>query len=214
MSNEELLKKYTTLGIHRSKIVVVASPHVTWSTTKKIEVRSRDDAFDVVEYEDGSKMLSTENNIGVTLKTNVSISETEVEKINNSEGILVYPSPNFRYAFIPTYEELQEVLRERANEAENEPTLENVFRKLKTMADEVQTLTGEIQRNKSLESTQQHDQIYVSWEDHRYPIIVIQPTSSNPSVGYSVNLKDGSLTQICICAAHSDNECCCAYSWE
>lgn len=30
--------------------------------------------------------------------------------------------------------------------------------------------------------------------------------------GYSVDASTGKLTSVCICAAHSDNECCCNYN--
>ena len=45
-----------------------------------------------------------------------------------------------------------------------------------------------------------------------HPMLVIQ--SDKVTAGYDINLDTGELTQVCICAARSSNECCCDYNWE
>lgn len=50
---------------------------------------------------------------------------------------------------------------------------------------------------------------------HEYDFEKISPTlvirGLFGSIGYDVNKDTGELTRCCICAAHSDNECCCGY---
>ena len=52
---------------------------------------------------------------------------------------------------------------------------------------------------------------YLSAGDPRYPTLVIQ--GDDYSVGYSLNKDTGELRRICLCAAHSANECCCG-AWD
>ena len=54
--------------------------------------------------------------------------------------------------------------------------------------------------------------IYLSYEDPRYPTLVLQSDEFG-SIGYDLNLSNGVLTRICICAAHSSNECICG-AWD
>lgn len=51
-------------------------------------------------------------------------------------------------------------------------------------------------------------EIYLSYEDPRYPTLVLQSDEFG-SVGYSLNLNTGELERVCICHAHSNNECIC-----
>ena len=52
---------------------------------------------------------------------------------------------------------------------------------------------------------------YLTAEDERYPILVVQ--GDNYSVGYSLDKHSGYLERVCICAAYKDNECVCG-AWE
>lgn len=51
-------------------------------------------------------------------------------------------------------------------------------------------------------------EIYLSYEDPRYPTLVIHSDEIG-TVGYSLNLSNGELNRVCICHAHSSNECIC-----
>ena len=48
-------------------------------------------------------------------------------------------------------------------------------------------------------------------EDERYPTLVVR--GEHGSVGYDLNRATGELSRVCICAAHSTNECVCG-AWE
>jgi hypothetical protein len=52
---------------------------------------------------------------------------------------------------------------------------------------------------------------YLTAEDSRYPTLVLQGEFG--SVGYNLNLNDGSLRRICLCHAHGVNECLCG-AWD
>ncbi len=54
--------------------------------------------------------------------------------------------------------------------------------------------------------------IYLSYEDERYPHLVLQSDVFG-SVGYNLDLSTGELRRVCICAAHSENECVCG-AWD
>ncbi len=54
--------------------------------------------------------------------------------------------------------------------------------------------------------------IYLSYEDERHPTIVLQSDVFG-SVGYDLNLATGELGRVCICSAHSENECVCG-AWD
>jgi hypothetical protein len=60
--------------------------------------------------------------------------------------------------------------------------------------------------------TMQHDQITINYEDQRYPTIIIQDEDGMRH-GYSVNLSDGTLHKVCLCAAYCESECVCGYEW-
>lgn len=51
-------------------------------------------------------------------------------------------------------------------------------------------------------------EITLSYEDPRYPTLIINSEEFG-TVGYNLNLNNGELTRVCICHAHSDNECIC-----
>lgn len=54
--------------------------------------------------------------------------------------------------------------------------------------------------------------VYLSYEDERYPTLVLQSDTFG-TVGYDLDLETGELRRVCICAAHSENECVCG-AWE
>jgi hypothetical protein len=54
--------------------------------------------------------------------------------------------------------------------------------------------------------------VYLSYEDKRYPTLVLQSDEFG-SVGYSLDLKTGNLRRICICAAYCSYECVCG-AWD
>ena len=55
---------------------------------------------------------------------------------------------------------------------------------------------------------------YIYYHEYDYskqfPTLVIQGDFGIS--GYRVDAITGELTSVCICAAHSDNECCCNYN--
>ena len=53
---------------------------------------------------------------------------------------------------------------------------------------------------------------YFSYEDPRYPILVLRSEQFG-TVGYNLDLSNGELSRVCICHAHSVNECLCG-AWE
>jgi len=54
--------------------------------------------------------------------------------------------------------------------------------------------------------------IYLSYEDKRYPTLVIQSETFG-SVGYSLDLNNGKLERICLCFAHCASSCTCG-AWD
>lgn len=53
---------------------------------------------------------------------------------------------------------------------------------------------------------------YLSYEDERYPILVLQSDIFG-TVGYSLNLSTGELSRVCVCSARSSTECLCG-TWD
>lgn len=55
---------------------------------------------------------------------------------------------------------------------------------------------------------------YIHYHEYDYnklcPTLVVRGDFG--SSGYRVDTGTGELTSVCICAAHSDNECCCNYN--
>lgn len=52
--------------------------------------------------------------------------------------------------------------------------------------------------------------IYLSYEDERYPTLVIFGNEFGMS-GYSLNKKTGDLRRVCICRAEEEESCVCGY---
>jgi len=53
---------------------------------------------------------------------------------------------------------------------------------------------------------------WLSYEDPRYPILVLRSDEFG-TIGYNLDIHSGGLTRVCICAAHSINECVCG-AWD
>jgi hypothetical protein len=111
---ERLIKKYTDLGIKRDKIFISKMPSIaTWSLSKGCLVNEDNsgDVYDLIPTNDGNFELSMDNNRTVSMSAyELGNPETmkfiDVEKINNSEGIIItgatYGKENrLRYGFVP-----------------------------------------------------------------------------------------------------------------
>lgn len=49
---------------------------------------------------------------------------------------------------------------------------------------------------------------WISYNDFRYPTLVLRSDKFG-LIGYDLNPSTGNLQRVCICAAHSETECCC-----
>ena len=61
------------------------------------------------------------------------------------------------------------------------------------------------------DSHEEHElgvETYFSYEDSRYPILVLRSEQFG-SFGYNLDLSNGNLSRVCICHAYSENECLC-----
>ena len=54
--------------------------------------------------------------------------------------------------------------------------------------------------------------LWISYEDPRYPILVLQAEGCSPA-GFSISTKDWSLHRVCLCHAYSASECVCG-AWD
>jgi hypothetical protein len=64
----------------------------------------------------------------------------------------------------------------------------------------------------NIESTELGLNISVSYDDPRYPTLVLEGQNFG-TIGYSLNLNSGELSRVCLCFAHSSSECCCG-AWD
>lgn len=53
---------------------------------------------------------------------------------------------------------------------------------------------------------------WISYDDPRYPTLVLSSENFG-TIGYDLNLNSGELSRICLCHAHSVNECVCG-AWD
>ena len=53
---------------------------------------------------------------------------------------------------------------------------------------------------------------WISYDDARYPTLVLSSENFG-TIGYDLNLNSGELSRICLCYAHSVNECVCG-AWD
>jgi hypothetical protein len=114
-NNEPLnqtLKRFIDKGVHQTKIILTESPSVvTWSKTRKCLVggKYQPDALEVFDDGNGNLKLTVDNNILISLQNRSELTQSDVNEINESEGIVVtnatYGKPYFRYGFIPKIEQ-------------------------------------------------------------------------------------------------------------
>ena len=93
--NDKLIEKYTNIGILRDKIkFIVDVPCVTYSISRKILV-NQSNYLELIENK-----LTFENNRQLNLMCRTI---PEIEKINNSKGIIIMENEKcFRYLILPT----------------------------------------------------------------------------------------------------------------
>lgn len=102
---DEVVKKYTDLGIERNKIFVSYAPSVClWSLSRKCIIY-QDGVQPCELFFDGINSVYTyENNRRVSMLNHEEIKN--VEEINNSDGIIIscetYGKPYYRFEFVPT----------------------------------------------------------------------------------------------------------------
>ena len=102
---ENLVKKYTDVGVFGNKIVVSKNPSVcNWSLSRKCLVGENGiEPLEVFGIVDGTLKATYENNRMVSM---LNRTEINVDEINNSNGIIIsdatYGKPYFRFGFIPT----------------------------------------------------------------------------------------------------------------
>ena len=106
-SIEVTKNRFINVGVYENKIITTTNPSACfWSLTRKCLVNENGiEAAELYEDDNGNKKLSYENNICVTLMIRSEFTKDDINKINNSEGIIitntVYGKPYFRYGFIP-----------------------------------------------------------------------------------------------------------------
>jgi hypothetical protein len=105
-NNNELIRKYTDIGVNPEKIWVTKNPSVClWSISRRCLVGSvgEPDQVELITDKNGSR-LSYENNKMVTLSVNTR-NGIDVDAINASDGIIVtdatYNENNFRFGYVP-----------------------------------------------------------------------------------------------------------------
>jgi phosphoribosyl-ATP pyrophosphohydrolase len=103
----DLINKYTDLGVKRDKIFVSTQPAMaTWSYTRKCVVGENGvETLEIVPTNDGNHEITFKNNVRVSL---LCYDTLPVKKINDSDGIIItaetYGKPYFRFGFIPERE--------------------------------------------------------------------------------------------------------------
>lgn len=103
MNKYKLIKMYLDRGVYQNKIIITQKPSVcNWSLTKKCLVGENN--IEVLEVVKGE--LTYKNNRLVSLLVRTELTKDDVNKINNSDGIIItdaiYGNPHYRYGFIPT----------------------------------------------------------------------------------------------------------------
>jgi hypothetical protein len=107
-SIESTVQRFIERGVYQNKITTTNNLSVViWSKTRKCLVGGKDqpDPLEVV-YDDNNKPIATyDNNVTISLQNRSELTEFDVKKINESEGIIVtnatYGKPYFRFGFIP-----------------------------------------------------------------------------------------------------------------
>lgn len=106
---ENLIKKYTDLGIDVDKIITTTQPSiVTWSKSRKCLIGGDTgiESLELIDDGNGNMRISYENNVMVSLQIRTELSADEINNINNSAGIIctdaLYGKEGFRYGYVPT----------------------------------------------------------------------------------------------------------------
>lgn len=104
--NDEI-RKYKSYGVDTDKIQFTNVPTFIWSLTRECAVYrggGEKDTLEVIFDESGNGRLSYENNIMLSVST-YKPTKNVVDEINQSKGIIVYPTEsgdsNFIFAHIP-----------------------------------------------------------------------------------------------------------------
>jgi len=85
------IKKYLDAGVLQSKIIVSSAPSVCiWSLSRKCLVNENGiEPLEVLDDFNGNKRLSFECNRAVSMQNRAGINSSDVNEINNSNGIIV-----------------------------------------------------------------------------------------------------------------------------
>lgn len=102
MEYHRTIQDFLKLGIYPNKIIESNQPCAIWSLTKK-KLVSYPETYEVVYDENGNGRITIENNRMISVRSYDKLSEEDIKKINESEGIIVYPNgEHYRFDFIPT----------------------------------------------------------------------------------------------------------------
>lgn len=105
LTKQVLMEKYVKEGVYEEKIIITSEPNTAnWSVTRKCLIGENDvDALEVIDEKDGSKTISYRNNIWIPMIPKTSLTKEDVDRINNSNGIVCTSySDGFKYGFIPS----------------------------------------------------------------------------------------------------------------
>lgn len=105
LTKQVLIEKYVKEGVHESKIIITKRPSTAnWSLSRKCLVGENGvEALEVIDEEDGSKRLSFQNNVWISMSVRTTLTKEDVDRINNSNGIVCTSClDGFRYGFIPS----------------------------------------------------------------------------------------------------------------
>lgn len=105
---QETISRFINKGVYQTKIIPTESPSVViWSKTRKCLVGGKyhPEALEVVDDGNGNLKITYDNNVFISLQNRSELTESVVNEINESEGIVVtnatYGKPYFRFGFIP-----------------------------------------------------------------------------------------------------------------
>lgn len=104
-AKQVLMEKYVREGVHEEKIIITKQPSTAnWSLSRKCLVGENGvEALEIIDEEDGSKRLSFQNNVWISMSVRTTLTKEDIDEINNSNGIVCTSySGGFRYGFIPS----------------------------------------------------------------------------------------------------------------
>ena len=105
LTKQALVEKYVKEGVREDKIIITNEPNTAnWSVTRNCLIGENDvDALEVIDEEDGTRKLSFRNNIWIPMLPKTNLTKENVDRINNSNGIVCTPYlDGFKYGFIPS----------------------------------------------------------------------------------------------------------------